>query len=135
MRYSWPYAAGLFDQVVSLGVLNHFGDLELIFREVSRVLKVGGLFGFTVEPLSPGGHEAYRVKDSHGDEHHFMHDMTCVQGLLEDAGLITSPDLLFLADRRGGEDVFFNACLAQKSEVEELVRPPGLGHGNLELIK
>lgn len=115
MRYSWPYAAGLFDQVVSLGVLNHFGDLELIFREVSRVLKVEGFFGFTVEPLSAGGPEDYRVKDIHGDEHHFMHDMSYVQGLLKDAGFVTRPDLLFLADRRGGEDVFFNACLAQKS--------------------
>ena len=39
-----PYAAGAFDAVVCVDVLEHVADLDKVITEVARVLSAGGLF-------------------------------------------------------------------------------------------
>jgi ubiquinone/menaquinone biosynthesis C-methylase UbiE len=43
---SLPFADNTFDVVISNGVINLSPDKETLFREISRVLKPGGNFGF-----------------------------------------------------------------------------------------
>jgi predicted TPR repeat methyltransferase len=43
----WPYMDGEFDHVVCCGVLHFAGDLDIVFGEALRVLRVGGAFAFT----------------------------------------------------------------------------------------
>jgi ubiquinone/menaquinone biosynthesis C-methylase UbiE len=43
---SLPFAANTFDVVISNGVINLSPDKETLFREINRVLKPGGRFGF-----------------------------------------------------------------------------------------
>lgn len=50
-----PETDGTFDYVLSNSVLEHIPDLEPVIAEVSRVLKPGGTFYFTVP--GPGFHE------------------------------------------------------------------------------
>ncbi len=110
----WPYDDHSFHHAVSLGVLNHFGDLGPVFTEVHRVLRVGGLFGFTVEPLGAEGRQPFLVKSSHGHGHHYQHRVEHIRASLGDTGLDLELALPFLSDRRSGQDTFFIACLAQK---------------------
>ncbi|PKM49982.1 MAG: class I SAM-dependent methyltransferase [Firmicutes bacterium HGW-Firmicutes-7] len=44
-----PYSNSLFQHVISCGVFHFIGDLEPIFRDVSRIIKPGGFFSFTVK--------------------------------------------------------------------------------------
>ena len=61
-----------YDLVLAADVFVYLGRLEEIAREVSRVLRPGGLFGFSVEALSQGaasgaagaGAEDYRLNPS-----------------------------------------------------------------------
>lgn len=49
-RLDFPDAA--FDKALSLCVVEHLGDDELVMRNLSRVLKPGGLFVFSADSLS-----------------------------------------------------------------------------------
>jgi predicted TPR repeat methyltransferase len=42
-----PYPSGSFDHLVCCGVFHFISNLEMIFGEAKRVLREGGLFGFT----------------------------------------------------------------------------------------
>ncbi len=46
-----PLATSMFDTAVMLGGIHHVGDRENLFKEVSRILKPGGLFIYR-EPVS-----------------------------------------------------------------------------------
>lgn len=43
-----PYADHSFNHVICCGVLHFFDDLEVIMKEVRRIIKPGGVFAFTV---------------------------------------------------------------------------------------
>ena len=43
-----PYSDGFFDHMICCGVFHFFGDLEIIVKEVLRIIKPGGTFAFTV---------------------------------------------------------------------------------------
>lgn len=48
LAFPWPYQNGVFDHVISCGVFHFIRDLNRIFKEVSRIQKIGGTFAFTV---------------------------------------------------------------------------------------
>ena len=50
----YPFASASLDHAVCLGVLNHFRDLRVVFSEVARVLRSGGVFAFVVGDRGPG---------------------------------------------------------------------------------
>jgi predicted TPR repeat methyltransferase len=57
----WPYVANEFDHLVCCGVLHFLPDLDVVFREASRVLSAGGIFAFTTKvPSAPrSGEQEY----------------------------------------------------------------------------
>jgi predicted TPR repeat methyltransferase len=44
----WPYGNGRFDHVICCGVFHFFRDIDIFFKEASRLLKRNGMFIFTV---------------------------------------------------------------------------------------
>jgi len=57
----YPYDTASMDHAVSVGVLNHFGDLRTVFSEVSRIVRPGGIFGFVVEHREAGQEGSYDI--------------------------------------------------------------------------
>ena len=52
-----PFEDSSYDHVIAAGVLHFFNDLDHIFKEVSRVLRKGGMFTLTVMADPDGGPE------------------------------------------------------------------------------
>lgn len=46
----FPFGNNNFDHAISCGVFHFFADLENIISETNRILKSGGIFGFTISP-------------------------------------------------------------------------------------
>jgi len=104
----WPYDDACFDLVIAGGVLHFFGDLELFFKEVKRVLKPKGVFGFTTAVLNKGDLETgplpadehyARVLDAASGVHIYKHGETYIQNLLGTLGITAHKKLIFLASR------------------------------------
>jgi predicted TPR repeat methyltransferase len=104
----WPYRDACFDLVIAGGVLHFLGNLELVFKEVQRVLKPEGVFGFTTAMLDKGhlkngawpADEAYsRVLDAASGVHIYKHSETYILRLLGTLGLAVQKKLVFLASR------------------------------------
>lgn len=72
----WPYEMEQFDHLVCCGVLHFLPDLQVVFSEAYRVLKVGGVLAFTTKvPNSPGGNEQsyeYTLVDGIGVFSHLL---------------------------------------------------------------
>ena len=47
-----PYSDNIFSHIVCCGVFHSFGDLLPIIKEVYRILRPGGIFAFTIAPLT-----------------------------------------------------------------------------------
>ncbi len=45
-----PYEDHFFDHVICCGVMHFMGDMKALFSEVSRVIKSGGVFAFSIAP-------------------------------------------------------------------------------------
>ena len=89
-----PYSDNFFDHVISCGVFHFFGDLEPLFKEVSRIIKPGGIFGFTVfaqttektEKAVSQNPEGYSQIQSDWDTLIFMHSDSYIEKLLQGCG-------------------------------------------------
>ncbi len=79
----WQYPAAQFDHVVCCGVLHFVSDLEAVFSEAARILRIGGIFAFTTKVPSPTLEEAKYEKQLAGDFAIFSHSPEYVQFLLE----------------------------------------------------
>ena len=63
-----PYPNSLFQYIVSCGVFHFIGDLEPIFRDISRVIKPGGFFSFTVKADYYGKLDSSKTNDIYYSE-------------------------------------------------------------------
>jgi ubiquinone/menaquinone biosynthesis C-methylase UbiE len=45
---SWPYEDGRFENAIACGIFHFFKELDVFFKETSRVVKKNGTFSFTV---------------------------------------------------------------------------------------
>ena len=122
----YPYEEDSFNHVISLGVLNFFADLAPVFKETSRIIKLRGVFGFTVEEQKPGQTPQYPMAVAarsaktreqfeitmhrHSDRH--------IRTLLANVGFLVLRDFDFLADRypEQGIEVWFKVYVTQKRE-------------------
>lgn len=103
----WPFTDRSVDHVVSAGVTHFIGDLHGVISETSRVIKVGGLFGFDFDEFdcegrpgfSPIGDGIYETYDAEYDEHHYRHSDAHVSDALAKAGFQILHDTEFLVSR------------------------------------
>jgi len=107
-----PYSDNFFDHVISCGVFHFFGDLEPMFKEVSRIVKPGGIFGFTVfvqttektEKAGSQNLEGYSEIQSNWDARMFMHSDSYIEKLLQGYGFEMLKCLKFFV-LSGQEDI------------------------------
>lgn len=121
-----PYGDGSFDHIISAGVLNFVEALEPILMEMDRILKPGGMLGFTVEEQKDGWNGAYvmiqdRIADMSEAEagvRLYRHSREYVCALLGQSSFSPLRELEFLASTypqgAGGPNIFLKAYVAQK---------------------
>jgi len=120
-----PYPACFFDHLVCVAVLNSFPELEPLFAEVSRMLKPGGIFAFTVEEQKAGQAAAYpinpvEVAESPKEDVAVLlhrHSAALTGSALRRSGFTLLKELEFLAFAypAEGRDVYFKAIIARNS--------------------
>jgi predicted TPR repeat methyltransferase len=120
----YPYPDRSFDHAVAVGVLNFFADLEPVFREAARLVRPGGIVGFTVERQKPGQEAEYvlQTEEESGRSSSVTmhrHDGAHVRSLLDSCGFDVLKDLEFSAGRYPayGVDIVFTAYTAGRCEA------------------
>jgi predicted TPR repeat methyltransferase len=73
-------AAGSYGAVLAADVFIYIGDLAEVFRGVARVLRRGGVFGFSVQTIPQG---SYRLQPSG----RYSHALAYLRGLAAETGL------------------------------------------------
>jgi ubiquinone/menaquinone biosynthesis C-methylase UbiE len=118
-----PYQDHMFDCVLCVAALNSFRDLQPLFAEVSRIMKPGGTFTFTVEEQKMGEAGQYLINRiavaERPDETAvalYKHRDEDIVAWLNENGLQVNKALDFLAFRYPAEqkDIYFKAYVAQK---------------------
>ena len=120
-----PYSDGFFEHVISCGVFHFFGDLALLFKEVSRIIKPGGIFAFTIKAQAPKKEEkvAGRNREDYSEMSSegvtvFMHSNRYIEELLQGYGFDKLKELKFLvwSGQEDSDDLFY-AYVAQRSGI------------------
>jgi predicted TPR repeat methyltransferase len=121
----FPYEAGSFNHILSLGVLNFFSDLAPVFEEAARIIEPKGVFGFTIEERKAGQEARYAIRvtgeSDQGKEQYevamFRHSDDQVRSLLAGVGFETLKDYEFLSARypEQGIEVYLKIYVARKS--------------------
>nr|QNO43577.1 ubiquinone biosynthesis O-methyltransferase, mitochondrial [Methanosarcinales archaeon ANME-2c ERB4]QNO43598.1 ubiquinone biosynthesis O-methyltransferase, mitochondrial [Methanosarcinales archaeon ANME-2c ERB4]QNO44721.1 ubiquinone biosynthesis O-methyltransferase, mitochondrial [Methanosarcinales archaeon ANME-2c ERB4] len=99
-----PYSDGFFDDVICCGVFHLIGDPEPVFKEVSRVIKPGGIFAFNVLVETPEkgagvvshSPQGYSEIISDWSVPVFMHSGGYIKKLLHGSGFDRLKELKFL---------------------------------------
>lgn len=119
----WPYDNETFSHVISCGVLHFFGKLDSIFAEVSRVLRPGGLFAFTVAMLSQQkcdnyGEEisSYLEMPTRWDTSIFKHSSAYIGYLVQaiSFSILKEQKILTMSDEAGGEDLLLTVLVTRR---------------------
>jgi predicted TPR repeat methyltransferase len=82
----YPYTTASLHHAVCIGVLNHFENLEPVFRESSRILKDNGVFGFVVGDRRPEEASSFDVEHAGSRHTMFRHGKTEIVDLLVNHG-------------------------------------------------
>lgn len=83
----WPWRAGEFDHVIASGVFHFIEDLAPIVRESARVVRVGGLFAFTVRAPGQNRPEAHADVEIIDNVPVYAHHPGYLADLVTQAGL------------------------------------------------
>jgi predicted TPR repeat methyltransferase len=82
--FPWPYQDGMFNHAISCGVFHFLDDLDLVFNEISRLQKTGGIFVFTTMKWRDHQHEPEKYGCHIEDGMNiYSHQSTYVNSLLE----------------------------------------------------
>jgi len=121
-----PYADRSFDHILCVAVLNSFPDLGGMFAEVRRMLKLQGIFAFTVEEQKPGDEDSYVINRVELSEKPrsgsavrlYRHSLGSVASWLDKNGFTQLKALEFLAFSYPAEarNIYFKAYIVGKSE-------------------
>jgi len=119
-----PYLSGVFDHVICVAVLNSFHDLAPLFTEISRILKPGGMYAFTIEEQAPGQEDHYAINPVEVAEHPeegvavmlYRHSAEIIRSVLDGSGFAPLKALEFVAFAYPAEqrNVYFKAIIARK---------------------
>ncbi|MEN6474088.1 MAG: class I SAM-dependent methyltransferase [Syntrophaceae bacterium] len=82
----YPYTTASLHHAVCIGVLNHFESLDLVFREVSRILKDNGIFGLVVVDRNPEEASSFDVEHAGSRHTMFRHCKAEISDLLGNHG-------------------------------------------------
>jgi len=91
----YPYSDASFDHVVCIGVLNHFENLGVVFRETSRILKDDGIFAFIVADRKSNEESSFHVEHGEAQTTMYRHSAELVNRLLEDSNFALVKGLEF----------------------------------------
>jgi len=84
----YPYDAASLDHAVCLGVLNFFKDLQIVFKEVARIVRDDGVFVFVVGDRAPGEEAEFVVEPEHTQSDSnvtlYRHGTEEINGLVND---------------------------------------------------
>lgn len=119
----FPYSDGYFDHVISSGVFHFFGELSSIVKDVSRVMKPGGVFSFTVAADSSGEGETAskdsrsysKIPTSWGADI-FAHRDAYITKILRDAAFdkVKMQKVLIRGGDKDSEDLLFKVYVARR---------------------
>lgn len=119
-----PYPSQFANHLISVAVLNSFGDLRPLFAEFGRVIDEKGILAFTVEEQKPGEAESYPINRVEVSEQPraesavllYRHSQATIEQLLEVNGFGLLKSLEFVAFKYPAEnrDVMFKAYVARK---------------------
>jgi len=117
-----PYSDHLFDHVICCGVFHFFGEPGPIVKEISRVLKPGGIFAFTIagqtrEENRAAGDESrsYLEKPTPWDVSIYAHSDRCIDKLLKDNSFETlkAQKILMWSGKEDVSDLLFEVIVAR----------------------
>jgi predicted TPR repeat methyltransferase len=119
---SLPYSDHSFDHVICCGVFHFFGDLAPTVKEVSRIVKPGGVFAFTVAAQTPeeakaadNRHRDFLEKPTAWDVDIYVHSDRYVERLLKEEGFEISKaqKLLLWSGSEEAGDMLFKVVVAR----------------------
>ncbi len=101
MSVPYPYDQGTFDHAICVGVLQFFAAIDAILQEVGRVVRDGGVFGFTVADLKRDEPTSFTARGEHTQSDRdvimYRHPEPGVRASLKAAGFMVQSDLEFVA--------------------------------------
>jgi SAM-dependent methyltransferase len=113
-----PYGYGYFHHILCHGVLHFFNDLGDIFKEISRILRPGGTFAFTVMCRSDGGPDGNVIEtmDTKWGRDVNYHGRAYIEGIAQACGFEIINSLLYIGgiDPESGEKHFNWVYLLRK---------------------
>jgi len=119
--FPYPFENDSFDHAVSTGVFQFFENLSLIFQEVNRILKSGGIFVFVTGDRRQGEDAAAVIPPEHSRTtapvRMFRHSPREVRPWLEESGfrLFETREFSVWIDTARSDRFFLRAYLARKS--------------------
>ena len=125
----YPYDSESMDHAVCAGVLNFFSDLSLVFEEIARILRKGGLFAFVVGDRSERESHEVKVGPEHTKSERtvtmYLHSPKQIDSWMESYGfrLVRSLAFTVFMDRERTRSMQAKAYLARKAPSIE----PSLG--------
>ncbi len=66
LRKDIPYTDEFFNHAIANAIFHIIGEIEKTLREIKRLLKKGGLFGFTIDEQDPGIDSDYKETETRG---------------------------------------------------------------------
>ena len=95
----YPFETESMNHAVCTGVMHFFKDLNNIFREVSRILRPDGIFGFVTADLKPGEENEIKVGPEHTGSGFpvimYRHGENRIEEMAEEYGFIMQRDFEF----------------------------------------
>lgn len=119
----WPFDDKDFHHIMSTGVFHFFGELDNALREVARIIRPGGVFGFdfyeydarNIEGYDEAAHGVYSKLDTEYDIRVFRHSEQYIFAQLSKAGFDLLDDLKFLVSKQDG--MYFRSVTARRRTV------------------
>jgi SAM-dependent methyltransferase len=116
----YPFDGGSVHHAVCTGVTHLFPELDIMFHEVARIMKSGGVFVFVValrnddEPVAQavGGHDGCPCP---GRGVFYCHSPAVLEVLSGRCGFAPVTSLRFMSASIGGRERSYQACVVRKS--------------------
>lgn len=122
----FPYRDGYFNHVISSGIFHFFGELKAIMKEVSRIIKPGGIFAFSVaadrseEDKAMGeDQQNYSEMPTSWDIAIFTHSNAYITDILQDNGFdkLKMQKILIRGGEKDCEDMLFRVYVAKRADT------------------